>query len=140
MIAASAEFVLEGRHVDPEGVARLVGAEPTEFHHGVAVDRWVLAVRGRWEDGELPYGIDDLACVLDPLRGALAGRVDGIAAYLEAGGAAASFRLSVDSDRPVLPLVVEVPPEFCAWMDRLGAGVELEVRTLPERLVPGWEA
>jgi hypothetical protein len=140
MIRVSAEFVLEGPGLDFDEVTRLVGAKPVRARRGAVdlettitggVDRWVLAARAEWPDGDRFSGADDIDPLVGELRDALRGRVEAIASYCEASGVKASFRISVDADRPAAPMMVELPPEFCGWMALLGASVEFDVRTRP---------
>jgi hypothetical protein len=148
MIAVSAEFVLECPGLDFGEVTRLVGARPVRARRqGVdlettvkgGVDRWVLAARAEWPDGYLLEGADDIDPLVGELRDALRGRVDGIAAYCEACGAKASFRIRVGADAPAQPVVVELPPELCGWMALLGADTDVVVRTRPEPVATAGE-
>jgi hypothetical protein len=140
MIAASAQFVLEGPGLDFDEVTRLVGAKPTRARREAAnlettitggVDRWVLEARAEWPDGDRFSGAEDIDPLVGELRETLRGRVEAIAAYCEASGVKASFVISVDADRPAEPMMVELPPEFCGWMALLDATAEFDVHTRP---------
>ncbi|MDR1265680.1 MAG: DUF4279 domain-containing protein [Propionibacteriaceae bacterium] len=138
MLTVEAEFRLEAGDLDFAQVTRLVGVEPSHTCRAgqrrdgepVMVDRWTLAVAGEPVWPGFSSGDPEVMDQLGVLWRRLEGPAVAIADFCHRSGARASFHVTADStteDRPLMWL----PPDFCAFLARLGVEVEFVLRTRP---------
>lgn len=137
MLITVAEFVLEGEQLDFAKVTQVVGVSPTVVYSRgevcdggpVEVDRWVLVGRTEPIQQVSPVSFHYAMDYLGPLHDLLVVSVDSIATYCRINGVTASFRVWSDSSPDDFPYV-ELPPDFCAFLARLGADVSFDMGTL----------
>jgi hypothetical protein len=128
------EFVLEGRGLDWDEAARVVGVEPSAFRRAdgdfSAADRWSWAVRGEPVRPSLLQPELDTSDYLGELEAVLASRVGAIVDYCRRRSVVASFRVLVDSTDEQFPCPLLTAAD-CSFLGQLRADLSFDIRTRP---------